>query len=263
MSNDTFTVPFKYNDQPVRVATIDGEPWFVLADLCKVLDLPNRAMVARRLDDDMKGVTQIDTPGGRQEMTIVSESGMYEVVIRSDKPEAVAFRRWITGTVLPEIRKTGTFNAQPALHGPELVAAALIEASQMLEAKDARIAQLNDKIAVDAPKVGYVNQFVTDADCLTFSTVASTLNVTEKWLRELLVERDWIYVQTDSRWSETKGCKVTRNRYSEKADKKRYFRRIETHEAPRFRGSEVMHTLKITPAGAEAIARLVGKAIAS
>lgn len=75
----------------------------------------------------------------------------------------------------------------------------------------------------------------------------------------LLIEKDWIYVQTDSRWSNTKGKKVERNRYSEKATKKRYFRRVENHEAPRFRGSEVMHTLKITPQGAEAIARLVAK----
>ena len=60
--------------------------------------------------------------------------------------------------------------------------------------------------------------------------------------------------------SDTHGKKIERNRYSEKASKKRYFRRVEVHEAPRFRGSEVMHTLKITPAGAEAIARLVGRA---
>lgn len=145
----------------------------------------------------------------------------------------------------------------PALQGPELLAAAVLESQRMLEAKDIRIAQLNDKIALDAPKVGYIDQFVTDADLLSFSTVASTCNITEKRLRELLIERGWIYFQTDSRWSEAKGMKVERRRYSEKADKKRYFRRVETHEAPRFRGCEVMHTLKITPAGAEAISRRV------
>jgi len=141
-------MPFTYGETPVRVVMIDGEPWFVLADLCRVLSIANAANVAARLADGDKGVHQADTPGGRQNVTIVSEAGMYEVVIRSDKPEAVTFRRWITGTVLPEIRKTGGYNAAPALTGPELVAAALIEANRMLEAKDERIAELEPKAEV-------------------------------------------------------------------------------------------------------------------
>jgi len=91
------------------VVDAHGEPWFVLADVCRAVDLGNAAMVARRLDDDMKGVNQIDTPGGRQSVTVVSEAGLYEVVFRSDKPEAAEFRRWVTGTVLPSIRRTGSF----------------------------------------------------------------------------------------------------------------------------------------------------------
>lgn len=149
------------------------------------------------------------------------------------------------------------------LQGAELMAAAVIESQKMIEARDARIHQLEQKVTVDAPKVTYVDTYVTDADLLSFSTVASTNGVQESWLRELLITRQWIYRQADSRWSEKRGEKVTRNRYSEKADKKRYFRRVEVHEAPRFRGSEVMHTLKITPVGAEAIARLVAKEAAA
>lgn len=86
----------------------------------------------------------LQTAGGAQQMTIVNESGMYEVVIRSDKPEAVAFRRWITGTVLPEIRRTGSFNAQPALAQTreERLALAILDAQQMLTEKDEQIAQL-------------------------------------------------------------------------------------------------------------------------
>lgn len=149
-------------------------------------------------------------------------------------------------------------SAAPALQGPELLAAAVLESQKLLEQRDARIVQLNEKIAADAPKVGYIDTYVADEDLLSFSTVASTCEVTEKWLRELLIAKDWIYVQSETRWSESKGKKVERNRYTEKASKKRYFRRVEVHEAPRFRG-EVMHTLKVTPAGAEAIARLVAK----
>lgn len=148
----------------------------------------------------------------------------------------------------------------PALQGPELLAAAVLESQKVIEQREARIYQLEQKINDDAPKVGYIDTYVADEDLLSFSTVASTANITEKALRRLLIDRDWIYVQSDSRWSDTHGKKIERNRYSEKASKKRYFRRVEVHEAPRFRGSEVMHTLKITPAGAEAIARLVGRA---
>lgn len=254
---------FSYADHQVRVVVIDDEPWFVLADLCRVLELTSPHKVYERIADDAKGRSSIPTLGGAQEMAIVSESGMYEVVIRSDKPEAVAFRRWITGEVLPSIRKTGSYDSAHPLTGPELMAAGYVEAMKQLEQREARIHQLESQAAVDAPKVTYVDTYVTDSDLLSFSTVASTNNVKESWLRDLLIERDWVYVQSDSRWSEKQGKKVVRNRYSEKADKKRYFRRIEVHEAARFRGSEVMHTLKITPQGAEAIARLISRETAA
>ncbi|MEV8166179.1 Bro-N domain-containing protein [Rothia kristinae] len=100
---------FKYQDTTVRTITEDDQPWFVLADLCKVLGVRNARDVAARLDDDQKGVGQIDTPGGKQSMTIVNESGMYDVVLRSEKPEARPFRRWVTSEVLPTIRKTGSY----------------------------------------------------------------------------------------------------------------------------------------------------------
>ena len=125
----TELVPFHYSDTPVRVVVIDNEPWFVLADLCKVLTIGNGRDVAARLADDMKGVEPIDTPGGRQQMTVVSEAGMYEVVIRSDKPEAVTFRRWITTDVLPSIRRTGSYQTTPAaLPGRKELAQWVVEA---------------------------------------------------------------------------------------------------------------------------------------
>ena len=104
-------IPFAYGDQPVRVVELDGEPWFVLADLVKVLDFARSASaVAERLDDGVRQTYPIlDALGRTQQATIVSESGMYEVVIRSDKPEASAFRRWITAEVLPTIRKHGAY----------------------------------------------------------------------------------------------------------------------------------------------------------
>ena len=93
---------FLYENLPIRMIESNGETWWVLSDICKVLDLSTPSKVADRLDLDEKGMTSIHTLGGKQNATIVNESGLYSVILRSDKPEAKAFRRWITHEVLPE-----------------------------------------------------------------------------------------------------------------------------------------------------------------
>lgn len=95
----------------VRIVMIDNEPWWVLADVCKVLEIVNNRNIAARLDEDEKGVTLVDTLGGNQNMTIINESGLYSVILRSDKPQANPFRKWVTHDVLPSIRKTGGYVA--------------------------------------------------------------------------------------------------------------------------------------------------------
>lgn len=119
-------------------------------------------------------------------------------------------------------------------------------------------AELQARVAALEPKAAYVDIFVAGSDVMTVRTVASTLGVGETWLRAELIARNWIYAEKSSRFSEKHGKVVPQTRYSEYADKKAYFQRCEAHDAPRFRG-EVMHTLKITPAGAQAIARAVGR----
>ena len=100
---------FNYNSVEVRTIQKDGEPWFVLKDVCNVLHIGNSRDVVARLDQDEKGVGQIDTLGGKQEMTIINESGLYNVILRSDKPEAKPFRKWVTSEVLPTIRRHGMY----------------------------------------------------------------------------------------------------------------------------------------------------------
>ena len=104
---------FRYQDNEVRTVEVNGEPWFVLKDVCAVLGIGNSRMVFDRLDSDEKGVSQIDTPGGLQNVNIVNESGLYNVLLRSDKPEAKPLRKWVTSEVLPSIRKTGSYNQKP------------------------------------------------------------------------------------------------------------------------------------------------------
>ena len=80
----------------IRTITIDGEPWFVAVDVCKALQIANSRDALTRIDDDEKGVVLTDTLGGKQEVTIVNEPGLYTLVLSSRKPEAKAFKRWIT-----------------------------------------------------------------------------------------------------------------------------------------------------------------------
>lgn len=169
--------PFTYEDHTVRVVTIDGEPWFVLADLCKVLDLAKPSRVAMRIADDMKGAHLMSTPGGDQEMTIVSEAGMYEVIIRSDKPEAAAFRRWVTSEVLPSIRKHGGYltdqKIEDILDSPDTI----IQLATKLKSERAKRAALEKQAAIDTPKARF-------ADAVSASHTSILIGDLAKLLRQ-------------------------------------------------------------------------------
>jgi prophage antirepressor-like protein len=111
-------VPFAFGSYQVRVITdAQGVPWFVAADVCNALDLGNSRMAMERLDDDEKSTELIPTPGGTQSLTTVNEPGLYSLIFGSRKPEARAFKRWVTHEVLPTIRKTGSYSttATPSL----------------------------------------------------------------------------------------------------------------------------------------------------
>lgn len=103
---------WNYESSEIRTVQVNGEPWFVLADVCKVLEISNSRNISSRLEPDEKGVTLVDTLGGTQQMTIINESGLYAVVLRSDKPQAKPFRKWVTSEVLPSIRKHGSYSVQ-------------------------------------------------------------------------------------------------------------------------------------------------------
>lgn len=144
---------FNYNSIEVRTIQKDGEPWFVLKDVCQVLGMHNSRMVADRLDADEKGVSQIDTLGGKQEMTIISESGLYNVILRSDKPEAKPFRKWVTSEVLPTIRRHGMYatpdTVEQMLADPDTAIKLL---TTLKEERAARMA-LEAQAEADKPKV--------------------------------------------------------------------------------------------------------------
>ncbi|RWS78343.1 hypothetical protein DN614_29690 [Klebsiella michiganensis] len=113
-----FTI-FKFDDKDVRVIAKDGEPWFVATDLCDVLNLTNSRVSLMALDNDEKGVSSIYTIKGNQEVAVVSESGMYTLILRcrdAVKPGTAPYRvrKWVTTEVLPSIRKTGSYEKVPS-----------------------------------------------------------------------------------------------------------------------------------------------------
>lgn len=95
--------------RPFRILDKDGEPWFVLADVCRELDLGNPTQASARLDDDEVGIDSVETPGGRQNVVTISESGLYSLIMTSRKDGAKRFKKWVTAKVLPAIRKTGRY----------------------------------------------------------------------------------------------------------------------------------------------------------
>lgn len=100
---------FDFDERPVRVVVVDSTPWWVAADVCAILGLANVTMAMRKLDDDQITLNLIEGASNGKPVNLVSESGLWTLVLRSDKPQAVAIRRWLTDTVLPALRRTGRF----------------------------------------------------------------------------------------------------------------------------------------------------------
>jgi prophage antirepressor-like protein len=107
------TMEFSFDGRPVRTILRGGETWFVAADVCAVLEHSNPTKAVLRLDEDERGLTTIQAHGGNdQAVNVVNESGLYSLIFTSRKPQAKAFRRWVTGEVLPSIRKTGRYEGR-------------------------------------------------------------------------------------------------------------------------------------------------------
>lgn len=193
---------FTYNSNEVRTVEMNGEPWFVLKDVCDVLGIANHKMTAQRLDADEVSLTDLtDSMGRQQETTVINESGLYNVILRSDKPEAKPFRKWVTSEVLPSIRKNGGYIAgQEQLTPEELMAKALLVANKTLADREARISELtvqNSHLTVEKqimqPKADYFDELV-DRNLLTnFRETAKELGVKPKAFVDWLLAKKFLY----------------------------------------------------------------------
>jgi prophage antirepressor-like protein len=100
---------FYYTEDPIRVEMKNSQPWFVAKDVCKVLGIKKPSNVIRYLEEDEKGVSKVSTLRGNQTLSVINESGLYNLIFRSNRPEAKTFRKWVTNEVLPQLRKTGSY----------------------------------------------------------------------------------------------------------------------------------------------------------
>lgn len=199
---DTLRV-FDYNGKSIRTMEFNGQPWFVAVDVCNVLEIANSRDAVARLDEDEKNTVGL-TDGnkrGNPNTAIVSESGLYSLILGSRKPEAKQFKRWITHEVIPSIRKTGGYIAgQETLSPEELMAKALLVAKQTLAERDARINELscaNSELTVQnqilLPRAQYFDELV-DRNLLTnFRETAKELGIAPKRFISWLIEQKYIY----------------------------------------------------------------------
>lgn len=191
---------FTYQDSPIRTVQLDGEPWFVLKDVCAVLGISKYRDTADRLDEDERGAARVDTLGGAQDMTIINESGLYNVILRSDKPEARPFRKWVTGEVLPSIRKHGAYmtteTLQAAILNPDYllqVVTALKDETDKRKALEASNAALAVDLEIARPKAEYFDTLVERNTLTNFRETAKQLEVPPKRFVDFLLEKKYVY----------------------------------------------------------------------
>lgn len=185
---------FTYSGNEVRTVQKNGEPWFVLKDVCAILGISKYRDAADRLDPDEREPVRVDTLGGKQEMLCINESGLYNVILRSDKPEAKPFRKWVTSEVLPSIRKTGGYIAgQENLTPEELMAKALMVAQKTLAEREARIADLTVQNQIMYPKASYFDELVARGTLTNFRETAKQLGIPPKRFVAFLMEKKYVY----------------------------------------------------------------------
>jgi len=167
---------FNFSGQDVRIIAINDEPWFVGKDVADILGYSNsRKALSDHVDDEDKGVTKSDTLGGNQNITIINESGLYSLILKSKKQEAKQFKRWVTSEVLPTIRKHGAYmtdkKAQDVLHGNGL-ADLLIQAGEQIKSLEFDKQQLQVELEEVREKTTYLDLILESPDDILTTQIA-------------------------------------------------------------------------------------------
>lgn len=202
----TTLTPFNFNGHQVRTITESGEPWFVASDVAKILGFREAYHLTRGLDDDEKGPQIVGTPSGDQEMTVISESGLYSAVLRSRVEGAREFKRWVTREVLPAIRKHGVYanadTVEAMLNDPD----AMIRALTSLKEERAARAELEAQRTADAPKVLFADAVSTSDTTILVGDLAKILrgngvDIGATRLFQVLRDRGYLIARKGSDWN--------------------------------------------------------------
>ncbi|MCL1964921.1 MAG: phage antirepressor KilAC domain-containing protein [Firmicutes bacterium] len=199
---------FNYQQNEVRVVLRGGDPWWVAKDVCEVFGETNRNRAMQSLDEDEKGYTQMNTPGGVQQLAIVNEAGLYSLLFAMQPAKARGvseeyvlerekklrqFKRWVTHEVLPSIRKTGMYAtpeaAEKLLNDPDFLIAAL-EEIKAIRIKNAALAETvsiqKQQIAEMKPKASYYDVVLNCKNAVAVTTIAKDYGKSGQWLNDHL-----------------------------------------------------------------------------
>lgn len=178
----------------IRTTVIDGEPWFIAVDVCNVLDLSNPTIAVSRLDEDERAKFNLGRQG---DATIVNEPGLYTLVLGSRKPEAKAFKRWITHEVIPSIRKRGAYitpNVVDQMIASPEFGIQLLTALKEERKKTSALQYENEQML---PKADYYDSFIhADASLSNFRDTAKQIGLPERAFINLLLDSEYIYRTT-------------------------------------------------------------------
>lgn len=185
----------------IRTVDQNGEPWFVGKDVAEALGYSNpRDALVKHIDEQDKGVAICDTPGGKQQMPIINESGVYSLIFSSKMPRAKAFKHWVTTEVLPSIRKSGHYMTPAALREAILNPDTVIQLCQQIKAereKNARLTAENAKLTaaneIMQPKADYFDQQVAANQLTGLNETADGLRIPRRTFMSWLVERKYLY----------------------------------------------------------------------
>ena len=202
---------FNYNGKEIRTVEKNGDLWWVLKDVCEVLELSNPTMIAGRLDEDEKDIFKtksdlaLDIPN--RGVSIINESGPYNVILRSDKPEAKKFKRWVTHKVLPPIRRHGAYMTDKALEEALTSPDFLIKlATQLKDERDKRIAveaksQAQEQIIKELkPKADYTDRILKNSGLVTITQIAKDYGMSGQGMNALLNRLCVQYKTASGQW---------------------------------------------------------------
>lgn len=244
---------FNFEGNEVRTVLVDGEPWFVAKDVCAVLGLSNVSLAVNGnpsrgdvgLDEDEKGVCIVNTLGGKQSLLCVTESGLYQLIFKSRKPEAHAFKRWVTHELLPSVRKHQAYitptKLEELIRDPDIMIGLL----QELKHEQQERARLQAEVAIIQPKADKYTEFLDSEGLTAFTTIGKHFlgGVEAPDLRKFLQGHGVLYGR------EVDKCFPPRKGYEQ------YFRII-----PYYRGGYLLNkSVKATPAGIDFIVELYRK----